>query len=75
MKIGADEIARRYPNGATVEIVAYKSQPEHKLSSTKGTVLKLDDSGGIYIETSSGSIIRAVCGIDYVKRIFKGARR
>ena len=75
MKIGADKIARRYPNGATVEIVAYKSQPEHILSSSKGTVLKTDDSGGIYIEISSGSIIRAVYGIDYVKRMIEGARR
>lgn len=58
----------KYPKGTRVILVQmddFQAPPV----GTKGTVLYVDDMGDVGVAWDNGSTLKAVCGIDYIRRV------
>lgn len=60
---------RRYPSGMRVELVKM-NDPYAKLQpGDRGTVLCIDDAGGIHIHWDNGSSLAAIIGEDTIRKV------
>ncbi len=57
-----------YPAGARVEVVSLCDPYRDMPADLKGTVLHVDDAGGIHVNWDNGSTLAALHGIDRIRR-------
>lgn len=63
-----ESIRRKYPTGTRVELVKM-DDPQAPPIGTKGTVLRVDDTGSLMMSWDNGSGLNVIYGEDVVKKI------
>lgn len=63
-----DALKQKYPTGCRVELEEMDDVQAPPIG-TRGTVKGVDDTGGIMVNWDSGGSLKALFGIDRVKRI------
>lgn len=63
-----ERLRKEYPTGTRVELVQmndpYRNMPE----GLKGTVIHVDDAGGIHVAWENGSTLAAIHGFDIIRK-------
>ncbi len=63
-----ESIRRKYPTGTRVVLVKM-DDPQAPPIGTKGTVLRVDDTGSLMMSWDNGSGLNVIYGEDVVKKI------
>ena len=58
-----------YKEGVRVELVSMDDPYTKLKKGDKGTVIHVDDAGGVHIKWDSGSMLAALLGVDIIKII------
>lgn len=61
-------LRKQYPSGCTVALV-HMDDEFAPPAGTKGTVIHVDDIGGIHIAWETGSTLGVVPGVDMVRKL------
>ena len=61
-------LRKQYPSGCTVALV-HMDDEFSPPAGTKGTVIHVDDIGGIHIAWETGSTLGVVPGVDMVRKL------
>ncbi len=58
-----------YPEGTRVELIEMNDPYREMPSGLKGTVMHVDDAGGIHVNWENGSTLAALHGFDRIRKI------
>lgn len=63
------QLRARYPQGTLVEMVKMDDPYTTLCPGDRGTVVFVDDAGGIHINWNNGSTLAAIAGVDIIRKV------
>ena len=61
-------LREQYPTGTRVELIEMNDPYRNMPPGLKGTVLHVDDAGGIHVNWENGSSLAAIYGFDRIRK-------